>query len=60
MLLLRALRNEHEQNEVRRAAYESLLLLYEREDFPDSLVEFDPAEDVDWLWIKQVEAKLLR
>lgn len=33
-LLLDALRNSFEQEEVRRAAYESLLLLYGRKEFP--------------------------
>lgn len=50
-LLIRALRNELETSEVRRSAYEALLLLHGRDDFPDSLKDFDPAVDVDWIWI---------
>jgi hypothetical protein len=54
-LLLRALRNTHETEEVRRCAYEGLLLMHGNPDFPSSLVAFDAREHVDWLWIDAVE-----
>jgi HEAT repeat protein len=56
-LLLRALRNEHEVPEVRRAAYEALLLIFRHPEFPDSLEEFDPQVNVDWVWVRQLELR---
>jgi HEAT repeat protein len=55
VLLLRVLRNEHETNEVRRSAYEALLMLFGSPEFPDSIDDFDPATDVDWGWIREIE-----
>jgi HEAT repeat protein len=43
-------------NEVKRAAYEGLLLLLGRPDFPDSLVEFDPGKHVDWEWVAELRS----
>ncbi len=54
-LLIRALRNEYETQEVRRSAYEALLLMFHRSNFPSSLNEFDPATQVDWYWIENLE-----
>lgn len=54
-LLLRAVRNTHESGEVRRCAYEALLLMYARTDFPSSLTVFDPSEHIDWGWLEGVE-----
>lgn len=54
-LLVRVLRNEHESPEVQRAAYEGVLLMLRRPEFPDSLEEFDPGRDVDWKWIRELE-----
>jgi HEAT repeat protein len=54
-LLVRVLRNEHETPEVHRAAYEGLLLIFHRPDFPDSLEQFDSGRDVDWDWIRELE-----
>lgn len=54
-LLVRVLRNYHEAPDVKRAAYEGLLLMFHRPEFPDSLEEFDPARDIDWDWIRELE-----
>jgi HEAT repeat protein len=54
-LLVRVLRNAHESPEVQRAAYEGLLLMFHRPEFPDSLEEFDATRDVDWDWIGEME-----
>jgi len=54
-LLVRVLRNAHESTEVQRAAYEGLLLMFHRPEFPDSLEEFDARRDVDWNWIGELE-----
>jgi HEAT repeat protein len=54
-LLLRALRNEHETTQVRRSAYEALLLLFGEAELPDPLDDFDPKADVDWKWIQEIE-----
>lgn len=40
--------------EVRRAAYEGLLLTFQRPDFPDALKAFDPSVDIDWEWIQEI------
>jgi hypothetical protein len=54
-LLLRALQNERESPEVRRAVYEALLLIFKRAEFPDPLEDFNPETDVDWIWINEIE-----
>lgn len=58
MMLLRALENTNEDREVRRAAYEGLLLLFGRPDFPDAISEFDPSAHVDWDWIAETRSIL--
>ena len=40
--------------EVRRAAYEGLLLTFQRPDFPDALKDFNPSVDIDWEWIQEL------
>lgn len=57
-LLVRAIRNERETEEVRRCAYEAVLLIYHRPDFPDSLRPFDADRDVDWAWLEEIGASL--
>jgi hypothetical protein len=52
-LLLDALTRD--SAEVKRAAYEGLLLLYRRPDFPDSLTNFDPDTAIDWEWIQEIK-----
>jgi HEAT repeat protein len=54
-LLVRVLRNAHESPEVQRAAYEALLLMFHRPEFPDSLEDFDVRRHVDWDWIGELE-----
>jgi vesicle coat complex subunit len=58
LLLLRTVDNGHESPEVRRAAYEAIMLICQRPDFPDVLAEFDPAADVDWSWIDELRSTL--
>ena len=41
--------------EVRRAAYEGLLLTFQRPDFPDALKDFNPSVDIDWEWIQELK-----
>jgi len=55
-LLLAIVDNEAESIELRRSAYEGLLLLFQRPDFPNALGAFDPVHDVDWQWVKELRA----
>jgi len=54
-ILAQVLRNPEEDTETRRAAYEALLILDRREDFPSSTKGFDPDRDVDWKWLSTLE-----
>ena len=56
--LLATFLNENEKQAVRGAAYEALLLVHHRRDFPPVKREIDFARDVDWAWIRQLEAGL--
>jgi hypothetical protein len=51
-LLTRVLLNASEALMVRGAAYEALLLLHSRRDFPPIDRDIDLARDVDWEWVK--------
>lgn len=42
-------------SEVQRAAYEGLLIMFRRPDFPDALADFDSEKAVDWAWIEEVK-----
>ncbi len=53
-LLLRVLENSHEDSEVRRAAYEALMICTGRLDFPDTGADFNPDRDVDWDWVREL------
>lgn len=53
-LLLDIVDNEAESAELRRSAYEGLMLLLQRRDFPDALQAFDPVHDVDWQWVEEL------
>ncbi len=48
-------RDEREDAEVRRTAYEGLLVMFRRPDFPSDLRPFDPRRDVDWSWVAELE-----
>src|SRR5688500_5783417 len=48
--LLHTLLDESERIRVRGAAYEALLLIFGRKDFPPVKQEIDLARDVDWQW----------
>lgn len=54
--LLPAVKSAEEPPEVRRAAYEALLIIFRRSDFPDPVEDFNPASDIDWPWIAQLES----
>ena len=58
LLLLKTTENEHEDAEVRRAAYEALLLLFNRPDFPDAAEDFLPHDQIDWEWIAELRSML--
>lgn len=51
-VLLDVLTDEREQLAVRAAAYDALLILHRRPDFPSKRQEFDPHRDVDWAWLR--------
>lgn len=53
-ILVNVLLDDRQSLELRRAAYEGLLLLFRRPGFPDSLAQFDPKSDVDWEWIGEI------
>lgn len=57
-LLIRTLLDEGAPTELRGACYEALLILYRRGDFPSVRREVDLKKDVDWHWIRSLEAKL--
>lgn len=50
--LLRVFWNQEQPLIVRGAAYEALLLLYGRKDFPPGNREIDLSHDVDWEWLR--------
>jgi hypothetical protein len=58
--LVRALRQEGEDLEVRAAAYDALLILHRRTaeggrwPFPSTKKDFEPEQDVDWVWISSL------
>jgi hypothetical protein len=53
--LLAMLNETDAPGEVRRAAYESLLLLHGRKDLPAGNRPLDLQRDVDWRWIQQLQ-----
>ncbi len=55
-LLASLVRDENENAEVRRSAYEALLILFRRPTFPAMNRAFNPAQDVDWKWLNSVNA----
>jgi|SRR5215213_10986028 len=54
-ILLNLLRDPGEEAETRSAAYDALLILGKRQDFPSSRSEFDPDRDIDWEWLSTLE-----
>ena len=54
-VLLEALLNESEDEMVRGAAYEALLLIHNRRDFPPVKADIDFAKDVDWEWVRGLQ-----
>lgn len=54
--LLQSLQDQNESVEVRGAAYEALLLLHERKDFPPANRDIDLQKDVDWTWVDLLRA----
>jgi hypothetical protein len=55
--LLHVLLDEQEDLEVRAAAYDGLLLIYGRPNFPSMKRDFDPAADVQWDWIREIQQR---
>lgn len=58
LLLVKKVEDGQESPEVRRAAYDALMLLFGRGDFPDAVREFAPERDVDWAWISELRSML--
>lgn len=54
--LLQAVHQESESTEVRRSAYEALLILFRRPAFPAMNQPFDPTRDIDWKWLDGLQA----
>lgn len=54
-LLLRMLRDDNEEADTRRAAYEGLLILCGRKTFPSYLTPFDARRDTDPEFISELE-----
>ena len=59
-LLLEMLHDEAQEATVRGAAYDALLVLYRKPEFPTKKRDFDASLDVDWAWVKALEASLRR
>lgn len=55
-VLLHVLLNEDETSFVRGAAYEGLLLMHGRRDFPPVNREIDFLRDIDWQWVGSLQA----
>ncbi len=54
-LLLGVLEDEHAELPVRAAAYDALLILNRKPDFPTRTRDFNPREDVDWHWVRSLD-----
>jgi hypothetical protein len=58
-LLIRGLRDKSQPMDVRRAAYNSLIILHRKGEggwgFPSYKSEFDPVRNVDWGWVSSLE-----
>jgi len=52
--LVATVRNTEEAPFVRASAYDGLLILHERNSFPDMRRAFRPERDVDWSWIERL------
>ena len=53
--LLEQVRGEAIPLHVRGAAYEGLLIMHRRPEFPPGTREVDPSVDFDWGWIRELE-----
>jgi HEAT repeats len=53
--LLAILRDDTQPTFVRGTAYDGLLILHQRRQFPSMTKEFQPTRDIDWDWIAAVE-----
>jgi vesicle coat complex subunit len=58
LLLLNKIESPNEDAEVRRAAYEALMLLFGRGDLPDAVKDFVPEEQIDWAWLSELRSML--
>ncbi len=56
-VLLQTFLNESEEIDVRGAAYEALLLLHKRREFPPVKREIDLDRDVDWNWVSVLRSQ---
>jgi hypothetical protein len=53
-ILLETLQDEFEDAAVRGAAYDALLILHRKPDFPTKRRCFNPEADVDWNWVQSL------
>lgn len=58
--LVRLLLDNDAPEELRGAAYEALLVLYGRRDFPSLKREVDLKTDVDWTWVRALDSTLAK
>jgi HEAT repeat protein len=56
-VLTQQLLNENEEKWVRGAAYEALLIMHGRTDFPPPSRDIDLIKDVDWNWVRDLQAR---
>jgi hypothetical protein len=57
--LLERFLDEWEAIAVRGAAYEAMVLIYHRRDFPPVMREIDVHRDVDWPWIDSLRRAVM-
>jgi HEAT repeat protein len=56
-VLVSIIRDNNENVEVRRSAYEALLILFRRTSFPAMNQVFNPLQDIDWQWLDSVSRR---
>ncbi len=55
--LANTLENEGEDVTVRAAAYDALLILHRKPEFPTKRRPFDPQTDIDWNWVRSLTTR---
>lgn len=56
-LLATIVRDDTQDTELRRSAYEALLIIFRRPRFPSMTGPFNPVVDVDWDWLDQLRSQ---